>query len=370
MRVARLLLVTAFVTTTAFAQMAPSREALDGVDPVALLTQGKEVMGKSEFKVSRGRFDYLFSSAENKETFEKTPEKYEIQLSGACARMGGGVTGNPADYAVVDGKIYIFGSDDCHKKFVAAPAKFLPKPAVPMPAGAADLRAGRALVDKAVAALGGAARIDAVKTYVDTSVQTQKRGTADATITIKTIRRFPGDVRAERTMVLGERTQQSVNLLTKDGGWFMAQGRAYPQNPEGLATARQESGRHLVSLLRARAEKSFRAASLPAATIDGTDVDRVRIMNGSVDMTVNLAKKSGQVHSVTFTGRNVDAEIGEYTLVLSDYRDVNGLRLPFSERALFNGAPDAFLTRTIQSIEVNPPIDPALFQPPAAAGGQ
>jgi len=37
--------------------------------------------------------------------FEKAPEKYEIQLSGACARMGGGVTGNPADYAVVDGEV-------------------------------------------------------------------------------------------------------------------------------------------------------------------------------------------------------------------------------------------------------------------------
>ena len=369
MRVARLLLVTTFVTTTAFAQMAP-REALDGVDPVALLTQGKEVVGKPEFKVSRGRFDYLFASAENKATFEKTPEKYEIQLSGACARMGGGVTGNPADYAVVDGKIYIFGSDDCHKKFVAAPAKFLPKPEPPMPTGAADLRTGRELVDKAVAALGGAARIDAVTTYVETSTQTQKRGTADATITIKTMRRLPGDVRAERTMTLGERTQQSVNLLTKDGGWFIAQGQAYPQNPAGLATARQDSGRHLISLLRARGNAGFSAAALPAATIDGTAVDRVRIKNGSVDMTVNLEKKSGQVHSVTFTGRNIEAEIGEYTLVLSDYRDVNGLRLPFSERALFNGAPDAFLSRTLQSIEVNAPLDPALFQPPAAAGGQ
>ena len=171
-------------------------------------------------------------------------------------------------------------------------------------------------------------------------------------------------------MTLGERTQQSVNLLTKDGGWFIAQGQAYPQNPAGLATARQDSGRHLISLLRARGNAGFSAAALPAATIDGTAVDRVRIKNGSVDMTVNLEKKSGQVHSVTFTGRNIEAEIGEYTLVLSDYRDVNGLRLPFSERALFNGAPDAFLSRTLQSIEVNAPLDPALFQPPAAAGGQ
>ena len=370
MRVARLLLVTAFVTATAFAQMAPPREALDGVDPVALLTQGKEVMGKSEFKVSRGRFDYLFASAENKATFEKAPEKYEIQLSGACARMGGGVTGNPADDAVVDGKIYIFGSDDCHKKFVAAPAKFLPKPAPPMPTAAADLRAGRALVDKAVAAIGGAARVDAITTYVETATQKQKRAAGEATITVKTLRRLPGDVRVERSMTLGERTQQSAQLVTKDGGWFIAQGRAFPQNPEGLDTARQESGRHLVMLLRARGNAGFTAAALPAATVDGVAVDRVRIKNGGLDVTLNLDKKSGQVHSLAFTGRNMDAEIGDYTLVLSDYRDVKGLRLPFSERALFNGAPDDFLTRTIQSIEVNAPLDAALFAPPPAAGGQ
>ena len=109
MRVARLLFVTMLVTAPVLAQMPESRDALDGVDPVALLTQGKEISGKPQFKVSRGKFDYLFATAENKAMFERTPEKYEVQLNGACARMGGGVTGNPADYAVVDGKIYIFG---------------------------------------------------------------------------------------------------------------------------------------------------------------------------------------------------------------------------------------------------------------------
>ena len=81
-------------------QMSEPREALDGIDPV-LLIQGKEVQGKTDLKVVRDQFEYLFATPETKATFEKTPEKYEIQLGGACARMGGGVTGNPSDYAVV-----------------------------------------------------------------------------------------------------------------------------------------------------------------------------------------------------------------------------------------------------------------------------
>src|SRR4029079_8177624 len=150
MRVARLWFVTTLFTASAFAQAQAPKEALDGIDPVVLLDQGKEISGKSEVKVSRGKFDYLFATAGNKAAFEKAPEKYEIQLSGACARMGGGVTGNPSDYAVVDGKIFIFGSDTRHTQVAAAPARFLPKPAPPMPAAARDVQAGRALIDRAV----------------------------------------------------------------------------------------------------------------------------------------------------------------------------------------------------------------------------
>ena len=66
----------------------------------------------------------------------------------------------------------------------------------------------------------------------------------------------------------------------------------------------------------------------------------------------------------------MEAEIGDYTVIFSDYRDVSGLRLPFAERALFNGAPDDYLTRHIEAIAVNVPLEDAIFQPPAAGGGQ
>ena len=61
---------------------------LEGLDPV-MLSQGKEVQGDMKYKVTRGRFEYIFVSAENKATFEKEPSRYEIQLGGHCARMGG-----------------------------------------------------------------------------------------------------------------------------------------------------------------------------------------------------------------------------------------------------------------------------------------
>jgi YHS domain-containing protein len=362
------LLALLLVVVPANAQMTQPKDALDGIDAVALLDQGKEISGKPEFKVTRGKFDYLFATAQNKAAFERNPEKYEIQLSGACARMGGGVTGNPADFAVVDGKIYIFGSDECHKKFVAAPAKFLPKPAPPMPTAAADVQAGRALLDKAVAAGGGAAKLDGVASYIETASQTQTRPQGAVTLTLKTIRRFPRDIRVERTMTMGDRPQTTATLITAEGGWFINGPRAYPQNPEGRTTNEQEYSRGLLPLLRARSSAGFKAAAVPSAVVDGVQEDRVRVKDALVDVTIGIDRRTGQVHSLNFIGRNMDAEIGDYTIVLADFRDVNGLKLPFSERALFNGQPDEFRTRQIQAFEINPAVDAALFKAPAAGG--
>ena len=56
--IATLLLLTAAPVA---AQSAP-REALDGIDPVVLLTTGKEVSGKADLNVVRGQFDYLFAT--------------------------------------------------------------------------------------------------------------------------------------------------------------------------------------------------------------------------------------------------------------------------------------------------------------------
>src|SRR5687768_16642275 len=116
--------------STPLAQPRPTQDALDGVDTVVLLTQGKEVFGKEAFKTTHGRLNYLFSAAETKAEFEKNPEKYAVQMGGLCARMAGTVIGNPSNYVVHDGKIYIFASDNCRALFLKTPAKYMPRPAV------------------------------------------------------------------------------------------------------------------------------------------------------------------------------------------------------------------------------------------------
>jgi YHS domain-containing protein len=363
------LLAAAFAVRGEAQQSAGPAEALDGVDTVVLIQSGKEVQGKPEFKVVRGKFEYLFSTAATKAAFEKTPERFEIQLGGACARMGARASGNPSDYLVHDGKIYIFGSDDCHKKFAAAPEKYLARPAAPMPASPASTQAGRALIDRAVTAVGGAARLDAVSSYVESSSQIVKRPDGDMPVTTKTTWRFPGAVRVDTTMTRQGKTMASATLVTPAGAWFLGQGRAYPMNAEGREAVEEELNHQLVAVLRSRKDPGVVVAALGPATIDGARAEQVRIRRGAVDVTLGLEAATGQVRSLSFTGRNGDGEVGDYVLVLADYRNVDGLMLPFSIKALFNGTPDAQLTRTVDAIAVNAPVDPKLFEP-GSAGGQ
>jgi YHS domain-containing protein len=351
----------------AVAQGSAPVEALDGLDPV-LLVQGKEVAGKADLTVVRGRFQYLFSSADTKSTFEREPAKYEIQLGGMCARMGKTAGGNPADYLVHDGKIYIFGSDDCHRKFQAAPAKYLATAAPPMPSSADAAKKGSALVDRAAKALGGAERIDGLTTYSETVSQVQKRPQGEAQITTKTMWRFPDATRVERTIVMGERKMTSAQLLTPAGAWYLSQGRAYPAPEAGRPSVEMDLGRNPVALIHARHAANFKAAALGSATVAGMTVDQVRVQRGAIDVVLGLDPASARLQTITFTDRNNEGEIGTYTLVYSDYRPVEGLTLPFAVRGLFNGEAEPSQTYTIESIAVNPQLDASLFATPAAGG--
>src|SRR5215212_9294999 len=143
---------------------------LEGLDPV-MLSQGKEVQGDMKYKVTRGQFQYLFASAENKATFEKDPARYEIQLGGHCARMGAPTAGNADLYFVHNGRIYIFGSDECQTLFKSAPEKYLEVPAAKSAPTDAMIKRGQELIAKAVAALGAGSKLDQLRSFQKTDVR-------------------------------------------------------------------------------------------------------------------------------------------------------------------------------------------------------
>lgn len=86
--------------------------AIDGYDPVAYFKTNKAVKGRKEWSINNQGVNYYFSSAANKEEFQKNPARYEPEYGGWCAYAMGAkgekVSIDPATFKIVNGKLYLF----------------------------------------------------------------------------------------------------------------------------------------------------------------------------------------------------------------------------------------------------------------------
>lgn len=340
---------------------------LEGLDPV-MLAQGKEVQGELKISVTRGRFQYLFANAENKASFEKDPARYEIQLEGACARMGAPVAGNPDLYTVHQGRIYIFGSEDCKKRFDAAPGKYLetaneaaPKTAVSPEAS----RKAKALIETAVAAMGGASRIDGLISYQEKSTVAQTRRQVDVEIKSSLTVVFPDRIRFEQVMPDWNdpsKVRQMTMVISAGEVFGMMNGVARQLPDSARIGQEKEVNRRLLSILRAR--KSLNAAAIGSGKIGETLVEQVAIEMDQASYTLGIDPATGRILSMSAWRRGPEGNFGKFLQTFSDFRAVDGLTLPFKITGTFNSQPWKEQSPTVETIAVNGKIDPALFEKP------
>ena len=164
---------------------------IEGLDPVRLVA-GDEVQGRLEWHADHADLRYLFDSQQSRDTFLKSPDRYAVQLGGICARMGpirqvyspnppvNGPpmrTGHNEIWAVHDGRIYLFATLQCRDAFLAKPSTYLSPSPPELPTGEPAVRRARELIDAAVAAMGGAAAVDAITSF--RSVASQYMSTDD-----------------------------------------------------------------------------------------------------------------------------------------------------------------------------------------------
>lgn len=336
---------------------------LEGLDPV-LLAGGKEAQGDEQFSVTRGRFRYLFAGAETKAAFEKEPGRYEIQLGGSCARMGPTVRGNPDLFLVHEGRIYIFGSEECVKAFKAKPESFLETgAAVRATPVSEDLKKrGRALVEKAVEAAGGAARVDGLVSYQETGVVGARQGAAGIKTALLML--FPGKTRLEQTYQFGT----VATVVTQGDGFYVTPRGAGDLFDVQRDAYEEQFMRSPLSIMRARRGAEF--AAVGAAKVGDTTVEQVDASVGRVRVRLGIDPATGRILTLAYRGRGSNGAFGNIVRTFSDFRAVGGLTLPFKTDGLFDGEADPTQTSTAESIVVNADLSPALFERPKPAGVQ
>lgn len=94
--------------------------ALDGYDAVAYFTENLPREGKPEFVADYDGAKWQFTSAANRDAFQKEPAKYVPQYGGYCSwAVSHGYTADtdPTTGKVVDGKLYLNYNPDVAKKW-------------------------------------------------------------------------------------------------------------------------------------------------------------------------------------------------------------------------------------------------------------
>ncbi len=335
--------------------------ALKGLDPVAL-TQGKEEQGKDEFQFSTTRHTYRFASATNKETFVKNPDQYGIQYAGACAKMGilSG-QGSPSRFHVHEGKIYVFASDFCLNAFKKDPAKYIDLPNA-TPSGTPEQQEeGKRLVQKALAGLGGVEKVKAVNTIQFTTVRKiQNNKTEDTNTNVLSVS-FPDAYRIDDLYS----NWKGWNFCTAQNGWSCWQTSKVSMEPLERDYFRGSALRHPFVLLRHHAQSGFTAIAAGTGRVLNRDVDYVTIGYQGTTTKLAIDRENGQALEAAFQGRS-GTTFGEIVYRFSDFRDVEGLKLPFKRLQIQDGKPGS-APRNYDRILINPPLDNRLFTDPAAS---
>jgi YHS domain-containing protein len=95
--------------------------AIGGYDSVAYFTDGKALAGKPEFSASARGAQWLFTSAEHRALFMKSPEHYMPVYDGYCAygvSRGNLVKVDPLAFTIRDNRLYLNYSLDIRKQWL------------------------------------------------------------------------------------------------------------------------------------------------------------------------------------------------------------------------------------------------------------
>ena len=84
--------------------------AVKGYDPVAYFRVGEPVRGKAQFSATYEGATYRFASAEDRDLFNASPQRYAPQYGGYCAfamALNSIADIDPEEWAIVGGKLYL-----------------------------------------------------------------------------------------------------------------------------------------------------------------------------------------------------------------------------------------------------------------------
>jgi outer membrane lipoprotein-sorting protein len=217
------------------------------------------------------------------------------------------------------------------------------------------------LVNKYIEARGGLQKIKSVSSMRMTGSMSM----ASLEVPITMLMKRPNSVRMEFTV------KGSTGIRAFDGttGWTLMPFLGTP-GPVALTGTELRDLQDQADIDGALVDFKAKGNKLELAgkeNVQGADAYKLKVTRSSgavewiyLDATTYLDIKEDATHTIQGTEREVETFI-------SDYRNVDGLKFPFAVQSGVKDAPDQQQKLTIDKVEINVPLEPALFHMPAAS---
>ncbi len=225
------------------------------------------------------------------------------------------------------------------------------------------------LVAKHIAARGGEEKLKAIESIKIT----RTIATPFTSVQVVTFKKRPNLLRIEQTPK--GQTETSVRGINGEAAWDVTQGKVVTR-PDVVATEGREIDSDFDGLLVDWKAKGHTVTYEGKDKVGLNDAHRLKVTTkGGTVRDVYLdantfleSQVTGRVRLPALNPRTKDHRFYTTTIVFSDYRDVNGVKFPFSidEERIEGPITQSFAIYT-DKIEVNVPMDDALFVPPGSA---
>jgi YHS domain-containing protein len=327
------------------------------VDAVELIN-GREVQGQTKYSVARDNYVYLFAQEKNKKLFEKSPEQFEIQLGGACARMG--ILSGKGDtdlYTVHEKRLFIFASTSCKNTFLKDPSRVLEQDDARPETTPESLSQGQALLQKVVQAIGGEEKLNSLHSYQERIVTVNEY--EGRNVEISKIHTFviPNKLRVDDTWD----TYAWASVVSEMDAFKLSSNGYRAMVPIQVHALRRQFLRNLIFLLSNRKMEGFIAVASGAERVAGRELEMLTLYIDGASGTLGIDAKSGRILSIRYKDFGPGMFLGTVEKHFSDYQIVGGLVLPMTITGTFDGQIVPKWSFTIDGLEINPVIEDKFF---------
>lgn len=220
-----------------------------------------------------------------------------------------------------------------------------------------SLKKGKDLLTEAVEAHGGLGAFRAVanwKSEAKVTIIMPQGGTMEATVNEITV--YPDKNRSEITMPFG----QMIQVLSGDQAWATG-----PQGIQDLDESQKEDMksslfRDMILLFQRSQDDVFTVQALGETDVEGTMTEGILIKDDEGNsVKMYLDSETFFVVKRVYQGSTMRG-VASMEEFLSDYREVDGIKVPFRLDVKADGEP--YIGVEAQEIHINTEVDPALFE--------